>query len=105
MRFRAFSIVVLVIAITTFTGLPDSVSAALEDKGAESCCDACNQSNEKSPDQCSTPECPVFLCLTVNLGSSFTLPVPFERVYVPQFPREPILKPFPKLIFHPPKIV
>jgi len=105
MRFRAFSMVVLVIAITTFTGLPTSVSASLQDKAEGSCCGACNQGNEKNPDQCSTPECPVFLCLTADLGSSFALPVPFERAYIPQFPGEPSLKPFPKLIYHPPEIV
>jgi len=89
------------------TGLSDSFSAAFLQKAEKTCCDQCNQNEEQTPrtNHCSTPDCPLFVCLAINIDSPFALFASFEGILIPLFIPEPILKPLPKSIFHPPRII
>ncbi len=101
---KASAIIVLIAVALVFTGLPTSVSAALGGKIVKSCCDRCNksESQNKSTDHCSTPECPMFLCLSMNTVTPFSLPIQRGSVFVPKTGKEFCLTTSAKLIFHPP---
>jgi hypothetical protein len=104
--FKIVSIIFLVVVVSIFTGLPESVSATLFEKGEKSCCDECDKNEEQSPgtNHCSTPGCPLFVCLAINIDSPLILSVSFESIYTPLPNTEPILKLLPKSIFHPPRL-
>lgn len=99
---KVSALIVLIAVALAFTGLSTTVSAALGEKAAKSCCDECSKTEGRGPDHCS--ECPMFLCLSINTVSPF-MPLNFlGGVYIPQFVEELHLKSFVKSIFHPPTI-
>ncbi len=105
--FKMISLILLVSAALMLTGFSESFSSAFLEKAEKSCCDECNNGEEKTPgaNHCSTPDCPLFVCLAINIDSPFVLSTSFEGIYVPLFSPEPILKPLPKSIFHPPRFI
>ena len=101
---KASALVVLIAVALVFTGLPTSVSAALGGKIVKSCCDRCNkkENQHKGTDNCSTPDCPMFLCLSMLTVTPFALPIRAESVLVPKTGKEFRLTTPAKSIFHPP---
>jgi len=108
MKVRSFACIVLLITvILTLTGLSESFAAAFLEKSEKPCCDECNGKEEQSPgaNHCSTPDCPVFVCLAINVDSPFVLSNSLEGIYNLLLILEPNLKPLPRSIFHPPRII
>lgn len=101
--FRIVSVIILIVVAVMFTGLSGSVSAAFLKKAEKSCCDECNRNNDKSPIHCSTPDCPLFLCFSIDKVPSFALLISVGSVYLPQFSEQLHLESPVKQIFHPPK--
>ncbi len=99
------SIVVLTAVVLVFTGLPGSLSALILAKTDKSCCDECNkdEAQDSGSNQCSTPDCPIFVCLSMDIDSPFILSASFQGLYIHFDKSELVPKPLPKLIFHPPK--
>jgi len=102
--FRAVSFLVLIAVVLMFAGLSTSVSAAIIEKSEKSCCDGCSKNGGQNTDHCSTPDCPVFLCLSVNTVSPFAPVALLGSVYIHQLVEELHLKSPVKSIFHPPTI-
>lgn len=102
---KIFTLVLLVVVGLMFTGLLSTASAVDFEKAAKSCCDECNKNERQRTGQCSTPDCPMFFCLSVNVVSPFTLSELSGSINIPQFSEEFIRESQPKLIFHPPVIV
>ncbi|MCL4476210.1 MAG: hypothetical protein M1508_08290 [Nitrospirae bacterium] len=101
---RGSSWALLIAAVFMFTGLSATISAASFEKVEKSCCDECSKDEGQGPDHCSTPDCPMFLCLSINTVPPF-MPLNFlGSVYIPQFVEELHLKSFVKSVFHPPTI-
>ncbi len=100
--FRVTSVIVLIAVVMMFTGLSAPVSAAPLEKPQKSCCDECNKGEGQSPDHCSTPDCPMFFCLSMNMVSPSTPSIQTESVFVTQPAREFHLSISTKPIFHPP---
>jgi len=101
---RIVFLIVLITAVLMFTGL-SSTSAAMSEKSENSCCNECNKKDEgNKSDHCSTPACPVFLCLSMNIVTPFTPLNLSGSIYMPQFAEELLIKPPAKTIFHPPTI-
>ena len=101
--FRIVSIMLLLAVMLMFTGLSTSVSAAIHESTEKSCCDECNEGEAETPDHCSTPNCPFFVCLSMSIDSPLILAVSFDGVYIPQANQKLVLKPFARSIFHPPE--
>ena len=101
--YSIISTILLITAALTFTGLSESFSAAFLEEAEESCCDECNKGETEPPDHCSTPNCPLFVCLSMNIDSPLVLAVSFDGVYIPQPKKELVLEPLVRSIFHPPK--
>jgi hypothetical protein len=87
-----------------FTGLSTSISAIHLEKTDEPCCDECNKGDEQNTGHCSTPDCPMFLCLSINTVPPFMPLTLLESIYIHQLVEELYLKSFVKSVFHPPTI-
>jgi hypothetical protein len=99
---RVVSCLLLIAVIFMFTGLSTHIYAAPVEKAEKSCCDECSKTEGQDPDHCSTPDCPMFLCLSINTVSPF-MPLNFwGSLYIPQFVEELRHKSFVRSIFHPP---
>ncbi len=102
---KVFAIIVLIAVALALTGLPSSVSAAFGEKVTKSCCDECNKKDEASKsDHCSTPTCPMFLCLSMNIVTPFTPSIQPESVFLTYHAKEFHLSISTKPIFHPPAV-
>lgn len=102
---KVSALIVLLAVALAFTGLPSFVSAAHSEKVEKSCCDECDKTGEKSKaDNCSTPTCPLFLCLSMNVAMPFTQSIQTAGVVVRQLSSEFYLSTPTKAIFHPPVI-
>ncbi len=100
---RIVSLIVLITVCLVFTGLSSYATVTTPEKTAKSCCDECNKRGEASKsDHCSTPSCPMFLCLSMNIVTPFTPSIQTESVFVPQISSETYLITPAKAIFHPP---
>ncbi len=102
--FRVNIYVLLIAGILMFTGISTVASVGIVEKAEKSCCDECNEGNAQSPAHCSTLDCPMFLCLSTNMVSSFTPFISLEGVYMLQLIEEPVIKSPVRSIFHPPTI-
>lgn len=102
--FRLISIIVLISVVIMLSGLSEPAFASLVEKAEKPCCDECNKGANPNSVDCSTPDCPHFLCLSIKTVSPFILSVSAENVYIPKFAAELSLKSIPRPIFHPPKI-
>ena len=102
--FRVVSIIILFAVVSIFTGLSD-VSAALLMNVEKPCCDECNKNGSQSADHYSAPDCPMFLCLSMDTVSPFKPSIPREGVFIPHSVKEFHLTSPVKSIFHPPAIV
>ena len=101
---RALALIVLIAVCLVFTGLSSYATVTPPEKTAKSCCDECNKEAGKTSDSCSTPDCPMFLCLSMNIITSFTPAVQTESVFVAQHAKELHLSISTKPIFHPPAV-
>ena len=100
--FRLISIIVLISVVIMLSGLSEPAFASLVEKAEKPCCDECNKGANPNSVDCSTPECPMFLCLSINTVSPF-MPLNFlGSVYIHQPVEELHLKLSVKSIFHPP---
>ncbi|MCL4490369.1 MAG: hypothetical protein M1510_00470 [Nitrospirae bacterium] len=102
---KVLALVVLIAVVFMLTGLSTSASTAIIEKTEKSCCDGCSKTENQTSDHCSTPDCPVFLCLSMNIVTPFTPSVQTEGVYIPHFIEGVHLKSLVKPIFHPPATV
>ncbi|WP_298433534.1 hypothetical protein [Geobacter sp.] len=103
--FRIISVIVLLAAVSMFTGLESVVSAAQVVKAEKSCCDGCghDEDQDSSPVPKSAPGCPAFLCLSVDVVEPVTTQIiSSETVPFFAFIPDPIPDPFIRSIFHPP---
>lgn len=101
---KAFYCILLLAVVLMFTGLSVNVSAATLENAEKSCCDECSKEIGKTSDHCSTPDCAMFLCLSVNVVSPFTFSELSGSINIPQFAEQPNLESPAKPIFHPPVI-
>ncbi len=72
----------LVAVVVMFTGLVGSLSGTLLPKAEKSCCDDCHKGQSQNPDRCSTPDCPVFMCLSMAVEPPLAPAVPFAGMPV-----------------------
>lgn len=98
--------IVLLSLIALFVVPAISAIAPPAAKAEKSCCEGCGH-QEKSPDPvpCSTADCPLLLCIAVDLVEPIA-PNVFVRQTVSiynAFLPKPIPDPFVPSIFHPPK--
>ncbi len=101
MRIAAW--IVLIAVCLMSTGFQSSATVAPIEKPQKSCCDECNKKDEGAKsDHCSIPNCPMFLCLSMNIVAPFTPSIQTGRVFVSYTVREFHLSISPKSIFHPP---
>lgn len=104
--FKTGSWLVLFAVTLMFTGFPANISAASPEKAEKSCCDGCadNEAQESAP--CSTPVCPMFLCLSFDTVEPF-VPQGTSLITTTDHPFvvKPVIKQFVKSILHPPSIV
>lgn len=103
---RIVSLIVLIVVALMFTGLTSYAATAPIVKSEKSCCDECNKKDEgNKSDHCSTPTCPMFLCLSMNIVTPFTPSIQTESVFLTNHAKEFHLSISTKPIFHPPVIV
>ncbi|MBF0560160.1 MAG: hypothetical protein HQL08_15430 [Nitrospirae bacterium] len=102
---RIVSFIVLIAVCLVFTGLSSYAIVTPPDKAAKTCCDECNRRGENSrSDHCSTPTCPMFLCISINIVTPFTPSIQTESVFVTSISPELYFITPAKAIFHPPVI-
>jgi hypothetical protein len=101
---RIVSLIVLIVVLLMFTGLSSYANVVPSENPVKSCCDECNKEAGKTSDHCSTPSCPMFLCLSVNAVSTFTLSELSGSIRISQFSEELSRESLPKPVFHPPVI-
>lgn len=103
---RIASLIVLLSLVVVFTGLSSYAAVASPEKTAKSCCDECNKKDKASKsDRCSTPDCPMFLCLSMNVVTPFTPSIQTESIFLTYHVKEFHLSISTKPIFHPPVVV
>ncbi len=101
---KSVSLALLVVMLFLFTGLSSFVSAQVPDASAKACCDACSKEKARSTNTCSTPDCPLYLCLTANMVSPVSILAPealrssLSSVEI----RSPLSA--AKTVFHPPAL-
>jgi hypothetical protein len=76
MYLKTVSLALLLVALFMFTGLSSLISAHTPETPAKSCCDACSKEKTRNTNTCSMPDCPLFLCLTVNTSSPISILAP-----------------------------
>jgi hypothetical protein len=98
---KTVSLALLVVVLFMFTGL-SSVVSGFSTASAKSCCDACSKEKTRTADACSTPDCPLDLCLTANAASPLTVLAPESVGFALSFVE--IHSPYSavKSVFHPP---
>lgn len=101
---KVISIIVLIAAAQMFMGLPLPASAASYENDEESCYDTCDIDTGHESAPYSTPDCPLFLCLSVEVAEPFTPHIFLKAIVSPSFVTPFVLKPFVNSIFHPPAI-
>ena len=99
------SIIVLLSLLALFVAPAMASIAPPATKAGKSCCEWCGQ-KEKSPDPvpCSTADCPLLLCIAVDLVEPIVPRVLVRQtvsIYNSSLPK-PIPDPFVPSIFHPP---
>ena len=99
---KTVSLSLLVVILFLFTGISSLVSAPVKAASKQSCCDACNTGKAQNTNACSTPDCPLYLCLTANLTSPVSPVAPEVVRSVSSFVA--VHSPFSavKAVFHPP---
>ena len=94
---------VLIAVFLMFTGVASYATVTAHETDVKSCCDNCHKKDESSkPVPCSTPDCPAFLCLTMDIVAPFTPSLQVESVFIVQPIMEFPLSISTKPIFHPP---
>lgn len=101
------SIIVLLSLLALFVAPAIAAITPPAAKAGKSCCEGCGQ-KEKTPDPapCSTADCPLLLCIAVDLVEPIAPHVPIREsvaIYNTFLP-SPIPDPFVPSIFHPPSI-
>ncbi len=76
MYVKSVSLALLLVVLFIFTGLTSFVAVQAPDASAKACCAACSKEKTRSTDACSTPDCPLYLCLTANTVSPVTILAP-----------------------------
>lgn len=101
---KTISLALLLVVLIMFSGLSSFVAAQTPDASAKSCCDACSKEKTRNANTCSTPDCPLYLCLTANMVSPVSILAP-EAVRSSLSPVE-AHSPFSavKAVFHPPAL-
>jgi len=102
---RIASLIVLIAVSIAFTGVSSHALPSPSAQTTKSCCDDCNKEEGKTVDHCSTPDCPMFFCLSMNIVTPFTPSIQTESVFVTRHTKEFHLSISLKPIFHPPAIV
>jgi hypothetical protein len=102
---KVFIFVVLLAVSLMFTGFLTTASAIVHENSEMSCCGECSSDECQSPDHCSTQDCPMFLCLSINMVSPITVSIPTESVFIAHSVKELHLNLPAKPIFHPPVVV
>lgn len=102
---RIVSFIVLIAVCLMFTGLSSYATVTPPEKPAKSCCEECNKRNESGKsDHCSTPTCPMFLCLSMNIVTPFMPSIQTTSVFVTQIGTEFYVLTPAKSVFHPPVV-
>lgn len=99
---RWIAIMVLIAVVLMFSGISAPASAEPLEKAEKACCDECSNGERQGPVPCSTPDCPIFLCLAINVTVPVTLSFSTKSVSIPPVsnklhPTSPV-----RPIFHPP---
>ncbi len=104
-RVKLVSLALLAIVFFMFTGLSSLVTGPAKNTPVKACCDACSKEKTRSTNTCSTPDCPLYLCLTANMVSSFSILAP-EIISTASSLVE-VRSPFSaaKAVFHPPALL
>ena len=100
MKVRVLSAIVLVAVALMFTGVGELTRVP---SGEKSCCDDCHKGQSQNPDRCSTPDCPVFVCLSMAVEPPLAPAVAFAGVPVHHSDPGLHLELLPQSIFHIPK--
>ncbi len=101
---KSVSLALLLVVLFMFTGLSSFVAAQISDAPVKACCDACSKEKTRSTNTCSTPDCPLYLCLAANMVSPVSILAP-ESVRSSLSSVE-TRSPFSvlKAVFHPPAL-
>jgi len=70
MAMKFASTIALLPVVLMFGGLPVSVSAVFIEKAGKSCCDDCHKGASQKANNCSTPDCPIFIFISKKIFDS-----------------------------------
>jgi hypothetical protein len=98
---RVFSIVLLLSVFFMFSGVSSTFFYANSQIANKSCCNNCEKESNKK-DNCSTPDCPAFLCLSIDFVKIFSPQIFFNEKTLPKKIESQNIKFLEKSIFHPP---
>ena len=101
---RICAFIVLFVVILVFVGPTTSVFASSQENTEKSCCDECSKTEGQNTDHCSTPDCPMLLCLSANTVSQFMPVTLLGSIYIHQLVEKLHFKSPVNSIFHPPTI-
>ena len=99
---RFIALMTLAAVILLFTGAANFVADATLSKAEKSSCGCCGHGEKGIPIPHSTPPCPAFLCLAIDIIAPVTPQfIPLKTVFV-FFYNPPTIAPYVKSIFRPP---
>ncbi len=70
---KIVSLILLAVVLFLFTGLSSLLAKPALNAPVKACCDACSKEKARSTNACSTPDCPLYLCLTAKTASPVSI--------------------------------
>jgi hypothetical protein len=99
---KIVSLALLIVVLFMFTGLSSFISVHTSAASDKACCDACSKEKTRNTNTCSTPDCPLYLCLTANTASPVSILAPEAVRSVSSSIEVYSLFSVVKAVFHPP---
>lgn len=101
---KYISVIVLFIILFTHMGiLPIYAASHMNHNKYSECKDELGKGQKNESDNCSTPNCPLFLCLTSSIVPAFSLAVTFKTDYITPIFQENHIRDTIQSLFRPPK--
>ncbi len=99
------SLALLAVVLFMFSGLSALVSPPATSAPVKACCDACAKEKTRSSNACSTPDCPLYLCVSASAASPLSIPAPAAIGSVSSSVAIHSPHSAAKSVFHPPALV
>lgn len=103
LKYVSVIVVLFIIFVAQIGILPVYAASHMNHTNSSECTDKHDRGRETGSDNCSTPNCPLFLCLTSSNVPTFALAVIFKTDYITPIVQENHIRDTIQSLFRPPR--